>query len=228
MMDLVKTNKSDVALVNYPYFSDVKELSQYEIKMRDFLMYDFNMSLKSILIKYNFNLLDTYFFNTCRQTAIFGALALNHFFPEYNYSAYEARFNDTLLGSPVSYDHCFIIAEHKELETRCILIDMARTTNPLVFEPINEEHFYPTIEEYKDLVMTEVHEIDYNKIYERNIQEFLTELPTQDFYDELLDFIYNYQKSMAEKEKTELVQRIYGYPFKKFEELKEELKLEMR
>lgn len=209
---------------NYPFFSDTK-ISKHENKMRNFLMYDFNISLKSILIKYNFEMLDTYFFNSCRQTAVFGALVLNKFFPEYTYKAYEAKFNDTLFNEPVTYDHCFIIAKHKEIN-RSILIDMARTTNPLVFEPINENHFYPEIEEYKDLEILSCIEIPYNDVYNLNVVEFLTGLPTKDFYSELLEFIKNYQDSKADK--NDLVQKIYSYPFLKMKQFKKENAIEER
>ena len=38
---------------NYPYFVDAL-LSKQEQQMRNFLMYDFNISLKSMLLKYNY------------------------------------------------------------------------------------------------------------------------------------------------------------------------------
>jgi hypothetical protein len=218
MTDLTQKNN------NYPYYSDAT-LTQHEIEMRNFLMYDFNISLKSMLIKYNFEMLDMYYFNTCRQTAVFGALVLNKFYPEYTYEAYEAKFDDTLLGRPVQYEHCFIIAEHKEIPRR-ILIDMARTTNPLVFEPVDENHFYPDIEAYKDLKMLSYEEIPYNQVFDLNITEFLTGLPTQSFYEELLEFMENYKNSTADKDAV--VQKIYSYPFLKFEKLKAENILEER
>lgn len=213
----MQTQIAQKAKINYPFFVDAL-LSKYEQQMRDFLMYDFNISLKSMLLKYNYKEFDKYFFNSCRQTAIFGAAVLSMKFPEYTYKAYEATFNDTLFGRPVTYQHCFIIATSKEIN-RNILIDMARTTNPLVFEPINENHFYPNVDNYKDLEMTSCMELPYEMLILCTPQEYLTGLPSTQFLSELLEFIDNYQKSTS-TEKDKLVQTIYDYPFKKMEQFK--------
>ena len=162
---------------NYPYFVDAL-LSKQEQQMRNFLMYDFNISLKSMLLKYNYEEFDKYFFNSCRQTAVFGSLVLNLYYPEYGYRAYEATFNDTLFGNPVTYQHCFIIATNKELNSRNILIDMARTTNPLVFEPIDDNHFYPNVDNYKDLEMISSVEIPYEDLLISPVREYMTGLTT--------------------------------------------------
>lgn len=182
-------------------------------------MYDFNLSLKSMLLKYNFEEFDKYFFNSCRQTAVFGALVLNLKYPNYSYEAYEATFDDKLFGRPVTYEHCFIIATHKEIN-RSILIDMARTTNPLVFEPISDTHFYPDVENYKDLKMIACVEIPYRELLISPIKEYMTGLTTIEFLDELLSLIDNYENSTSEQSKNMLVQKIYDYPFKKMEQFK--------
>lgn len=203
---------------NYPYFVDAL-LSKQEQQMRNFLMYDFNISLKSMLLKYNYEEFDKYFFNSCRQTAVFGSLVLNLYYPEYGYRAYEATFNDTLFGNPVTYQHCFIIATNKELNSRNILIDMARTTNPLVFEPIDDNHFYPNVDNYKDLEMISSVEIPYEDLLISPIREYMTGLTTIEFLSELVELIENY-KSSTSKDKNVLVQKIYDYPFKKMEQFK--------
>lgn len=203
---------------SYPYFVDAL-LSKQEQQMRNFLMYDFNISLKSILLKYNYEEFDKYFFNSCRQTAVFGSLVLNLYYPEYGYRAYEATFNDTLFGNPVTYQHCFIIATNKELNSRNILIDMARTTNPLVFEPIDDNHFYPNVDNYKDLEMISSVEIPYEDLLISPVREYMTGLTTIEFLSELVELIENY-KSSTSKDKNVLVQRIYDYPFKKMEQFK--------
>lgn len=203
---------------NYPYFVDAL-LSKQEQQMRNFLMYDFNISLKSMLLKYNYEEFDKYFFNSCRQTAVFGSLVLNLYYPEYGYRAYEATFNDTLFGNPVTYQHCFIIATNKELNSRNILIDMARTTNPLVFEPIDDNHFYPNVDNYKDLEMISSVEIPYEDLLISPVREYMTGLTTIEFLSELVELIENY-KSSTSKDKNVLVQKIYDYPFKKMEQFK--------
>ena len=203
---------------NYPFYVDAL-LSKQEQQMRNFLMYEFNISLKSMLMKYNFKELDKWFFNSCRQTAVFGALILNFYYPEYSYRAYEATFNDTLFGKPVTYQHCFIIATNRELRSRNILIDMARTTNPLVFEPIDDNHFYPDVDNYKDLEMLSATEIPYEDLLISPVQEYMTGLTTIEFLSELAELIENYKKSTS-KEKDKLVQKIYDYPFKKMEQFK--------
>ena len=203
---------------NYPYFVDAL-LSKQEQQMRNFLMYDFNISLKSMLLKYNYEEFDKYFFNSCRQTAVFGSLVLNLYYPEYGYRAYEATFNDTLFGNPVTYQHCFIIATNKELNSRNILIDMARTTNPLVFEPIDDNHFYPNVDNYKDLEMISSVEIPYEDLLISPVREYMTGLTTIEFLSELVELIENYKNSTS-KDKNVLVQRIYDYPFKKMEQFK--------
>lgn len=204
--------------INYPYFVDAL-LTKQEKEIRNFLMYDFNISLKSMLMKYNFKEFDKWFFNSCRQTAVMGSLVLNLKYPDYSYRAYEATFNDTLFGNPVTYQHCFIIATCKELKSRNILIDMARTTNPLVFEPINENHFYPDVDNYKDLEMISCVEIPYEDLLISSIREYMTGLTTIEFLGELLELIEKYKKSTS-KEKNKLVQKIYDYPFKKMEQFK--------
>lgn len=203
---------------NYPYFIDAL-LSKQEQQMRNFLMYDFNISLKSMLLKYNYEEFDKYFFNSCRQTAVFGSLVLNLYYPEYGYRAYEATFNDTLFGNPVTYQHCFIIATNKELNSRNILIDMARTTNPLVFEPIDDNHFYPNVDNYKDLEMISSVEIPYEDLLISPVREYMTGLTTIEFLIELVELMENYKNSTS-KDKNVLVQRIYDYPFKKMEQFK--------
>lgn len=203
--------------ISYPYYVDAL-LSKQERQMRNFLMYDFNISLKSMLLKYNYKEFDKWFFNSCRQTAVFGSLILNLKYPDYEYKAYEATFNDTLFGKPVTYQHCFVIATHKEMD-RNILIDMARTTNPLVFEPINDNHFYPNVDNYKDLEMISCVEIPYKDLLASSVREYMTGLTTMEFLNELLDLMENFKNSTS-KGKNTLVQKIYDYPFKKMEQFK--------
>lgn len=203
--------------ISYPYYVDTL-LSKQEQQMRNFLMYDFNISLKSMLLKYNYKEFDKWFFNSCRQTAVFGSLILNLKYPDYEYKAYEATFNDTLFGKPVTYQHCFVIATHKEMD-RNILIDMARTTNPLVFEPINDNHFYPNVDNYKDLEMISCVEIPYKDLLVSSVREYMTGLTTMEFLNELLDLMENFKNSTS-KDKNTLVQKIYDYPFKKMEQFK--------
>ena len=202
---------------NYPYYVDAL-LSKQEQQMRNFLMYDFNISLKSMLIKYNFKEFDKWFFNSCRQTAVFGSLVLNLKYPDYGYRAYEATFNDTLFGEPVTYQHCFIIATHKEVNNRNILIDMARTTNPLVFEPINDNHFYPDVDNYKDLEMISCVEILYEDLLISPVREYMTNLTTMEFLNELLELMEKYKNSTSDK--SALIEVIYDYPFVKMEQFK--------
>lgn len=203
--------------ISYPYYVDAL-LSKQEQQMRNFLMYDFNISLKSMLLKYNYKEFDKWFFNSCRQTAVFGSLILNLKYPDYEYKAYEATFNDTLFGKPVTYQHCFVIATHKEMD-RNILIDIARTTNPLVFEPINDNHFYPNVDNYKDLEMISCVEIPYKDLLVSSVREYMTGLTTMEFLNELLDLMENFKNSTS-KDKNTLVQKIYDYPFKKMEQFK--------
>lgn len=188
--------------------------------MRDFLMYDFNISLKSILMKYNQKEFDKYFYNCCRQTAIMGALVMSMNFDDYDYKAYEAKFTDTLFGKPVSYEHCFIIASHKEIN-RNILVDMARTTNPLVFEPIYNGHFYPEIEAYKDTKMMSCVEIPYLELLKHPMKEYMTNLTTMEFLIELNDFMDMFKQSDSKKKEL-LVCTLYELPFKKLEHFKTE------
>lgn len=203
--------------ISYPYYVDAL-LSKQERQMRNFLMYNFNISLKSMLLKYNYKEFDKWFFNSCRQTAVFGSLILNLKYPDYEYKAYEATFNDTLFGKPVTYQHCFVIATHKEMD-RNILIDMVRTTNPLVFEPINDNHFYPNVDNYKDLEMISCVEIPYKDLLASSVREYMTGLTTMEFLNELLDLMENFKNSTS-KGKNTLVQKIYDYPFKKMEQFK--------
>lgn len=206
---------------SFPYFVDA-DLSKKEKEMRHFLMYDFNICLKSMLIRYGYNEFDKWFFNCCRQTAIAGTVLLgDKYFSEYDFKAYEADFADTLFGKPVRYQHCFIIASSKLIE-RHILIDMARTTNPLVFEPISDGHFYPNVDNYKDLKMLSCVEIPINEILQANITEYLTGLPTNIFIQELKDMIRTYQTTGSDSAKEKLLQEVYSLSFKKMEQFKKE------
>lgn len=206
---------------SYPYFVDA-ELSIKEKEIRHFLMYDFNICLKSMLIQYGYNEFDKWFFNCCRQTAIAGTVLLKEkYSDEYDFKPYEAEFADTLFGNPVKYQHCFIIASSKLLD-RHILIDMARTTNPLVFEPINSNHFYPEVDNYKDLKMLSCIEIPIDEVLQINATEYLTGLPTNIFISELKNMIKAYQVSTSITAKDKLLQEVYSLAFKKMEQFKKE------
>lgn len=51
------------------------------------------------------------------------------------------------------------------------------------------------------------------------IREYMTNLTTIEFLNELLELMKNYKNSTS-KDKNTLVQKIYDYPFKKIEQFK--------
>ena len=175
-------------------------------------MYDFNISLKSFLFEHAIeNRYDQWCYNCCRQTAVFGYFVLKSLFPEYHYRTFEAEFDDKILGHDTHYDHCFIVAEKDD---RNILIDMARTTNPLVFHPFGKVFEYPDVKEFKDMKLTKVNEFYCEPLWK--VEEYITGIPTYEIVDFLIkssDF-YN-----VIKDKDEAVRLMYSMPIIKVNEV---------
>lgn len=205
-------NEISLSDKKFPWYVEETSLSDYELEMREFLMYDFNITLKSFLFKNAIeDRYDQYCYNCCRQTAVFGYFVLNKLFPKYSYRTFEATFTDKLFDQDMNYEHCYIIASKDD---RHILIDMARTTNPLVFHPFTEKIEYPDIEEYKNMRIVESHEFFCEPLWD--VDEYITGKPTYKIVDFLLKS-RRFYKNIEEKEKA--VNFVYSIPIIKVNEV---------
>lgn len=138
-------------------------LTSEEQKARDIMLYLFNPVLKFILLTENPTEFQRFGFNSCRQTAIFGADYLSKLLPDYTFSVYEGSFIEIINGEITPYAHAYIVGAYQD---RFILIDLSRTSKPLIFMQIPSLDFYPRYNEYKD-----VHKLGHSRI---NLHSALT------------------------------------------------------
>ena len=167
-------------------------LTTEEQKARDTMVYLFNPVLKFLLMTEGQVEFQRFGCNSCRQTAIFGADYLGKLLPDYTFSAYEGSFIEVVDGEITPYVHAYIIGVY---QGRYILVDLARTSKPLIFMEINSIDAYPRIGEYKD-----VHKLGHNRInlvsaLETNEPEYLTNMIPKD----IVTMIGNLTKSLAKE-----------------------------
>ncbi len=126
------------------------KLNPEEEKVRDIMIYSFNPALKFIFLQEGRKRFSEFAFNSCRQTAIFGANYLTRLLPAYTFTAYEGDFVETMEGVVVPYKHAFIVGKKGK---RLLLVDLARTIKPLVFTIISKMGEFPDYDEYKDMAL---------------------------------------------------------------------------
>lgn len=149
------------------------KLTVEELKARDIMVNTFNPVLKFLLSESNPLMWRRYGYNSCRQTAILGAVYLKDVLPDYAIVPYEGEFTENDNGSVIKYDHCFIIASKND---RRLIVDISRTTKRLLFNVIEDIGYpYPKTGDYKEVTYLHSSPIDMIKNYEEcNFTEFFT------------------------------------------------------
>lgn len=161
------------------YYED-PNLTEEELTARDNMIYLFNPCLKTFIAKVNGEMFKQWNFNCCRQTAIIGSAMIVPYLPGYDIKAYEINYDDIIDGHEVNYEHCVIIAQK---DARRLIIDIARTSKPLVFALIPEESFdYPEYPAYKDVKRNWVEEINWKSWTTRGMYEYLTHCTPEQIY----------------------------------------------
>lgn len=166
-------------------------LTPKEEAMREEMIYYFNPVLKHIFYSRNPYEFARFGFNSCRQTAIFGAAYLRKHFPDYTYKAYEGNFEDVVEGNKVDYTHAFIIAtadylvtkstvsRNDTLEDRSLLIDISRTMRPLKFQVItNWQNIYDRNNDYRHCRLKNMRVLSVDPTIQTDDLEYLTQLPS--------------------------------------------------
>ena len=131
-------------------------LTPEEIVARDTMVYLFNPVLKFLFLTENRSEFIRFGYNSCRQTAIFGAAYLDKLLPDYTFSVYEGSFLEPVNGQIEPYAHAYIVGATKD---RYLLIDLSRTSKPLIFADVSDLNFYPRFDAYKD-----VHKLGHSRI----------------------------------------------------------------
>lgn len=178
--------------------------------MRDYMMYDFNVSLKLLFFLSSFDEFKKYCFNCCRQTAIFGAAILTEKYPDYEYHIIESSFDDLFMNHPVHYEHAYIVASHKTIN-RHLLIDLARTQSPLLFEPISNMFQYSLTGEYKNATLLSSKELNLKEMFNTNETEYLTGIETKNVL-KILHKMMNDFKNLDYIGRQFLANQMYNLP----------------
>lgn len=163
------------------------QLTQEEETARDIMGYLFNPVLKTLLCVSNSAQWAKYGFNSCRQTAIFGAVYLQKILPSYVITPYTGVFLEMTPGQkPETYEHCFIVASKG---SRNILIDISRVTHHLLFHKI-DTFDYPHCDDYKYVVLVSKEIIDLQEMYySSDIREFFTCRHHQDVMKSIVSYV---------------------------------------
>lgn len=146
-------------------------LTKREEEARDIMVYLFNPVLKFILLNSSKGEFEKYGFNSCRQTAIFGAAYLRKLLPEYDFRVYEGQFLEQECEVLTPYIHAFIIAISPD--NRRLIIDISRTTKRLLFTKIYP-NTYPNFGEYENVFKVWEKEINLDEMLNMEDREYLT------------------------------------------------------
>ena len=191
----------------YVFESDLclNQLTEQEEKARDKMVYLFNPVLKYILAHSKPEEFAKYGFNSCRQTAILGAVYLQKLLPDYNIVPYEGLFIENLPNGIEQYIHAFILANK---DKRNILIDLSRTTKRLIFHEAFE-FLYPSVEEYKNMILINKNLINlHDMIYTDEPEYFTNKKPIEVL--EIIDILINDLQQKEQIEKDAFCDTIYG------------------
>jgi hypothetical protein len=162
------------------------QLTPEEEAARDIMGYLFNPVLKLLLCMSNPKEWAKYGFNSCRQTAIFGAIYLQKILPSYTIVPYTGMFLEIVNGKKETYEHCFIVASKGN---RNILIDLSRVTHHLIFHKM-DTFGYPQCDDYKDVVLLYKDAIDLKEMYYADdIREFFTNEHPQNVMKTIVQYI---------------------------------------
>lgn len=189
-------------------------LTEKEKELRDYMVNKFNPALKLLMGYVDEDKFKAWGYNSCRQTAIFGSWfateKINKLNIQYEAHAYEATFDDVMEGTPVSYEHCYIVLESL-VSSRRILVDLSRTTHSMLFHVRGymDESLYPTdVPEYKDIAIKNVMELPWKTLIGINEVEYMTGLPSMEALETLIRTVNNLE-SLDEGKLKEVVDRTY-------------------
>ena len=183
----------------------LSQLTEQEEKARDIMVYLFNPVLKYILAHSKPEEFAKYGFNSCRQTAILGAAYLQKLLPDYDIVPYEGLFVENLPSGIEQYIHAFILASKG---SRCLLIDLSRTTKRLMFSEVLSA-LYPSVEEYKDMILINKNPINLNDmIYTDEPEYFTNKKPIEVL--EIIDILINDLQQKEQIERDAFCDTIYG------------------
>ena len=168
------------------------QLTKEEETARDIMVNLFNPVLKLLLCTYNSSKWRQYSFNSCRQTAIFGAVYLKKLLPDYDIVPYEGEFVEYYDDENTeNYSHCFIIASKNN---RTLLIDLSRTTKRLIFHRVIDS-LYPTTKEYSQMALISREVIDLDKMYYNStMREYFTQCKPIEVMDKIEKYMSNLSK----------------------------------
>lgn len=148
-----------------------------EVKMT--MEEQFIPALHKILSTQNPQAYATWGGNACRQTAILGAKLLEELLPEYKWEAWDADFNDIILGRPTAYNHAWIYGMHKT-EERKLLVDLSRNFQERLFM-VTEVNEYPKDHpEYQHMETIRKTKLNLKKMIKEH--EYFTSLKGVDLY----------------------------------------------
>ena len=181
------------------------QLTPEEESARDIMTHLFNPVLKSLLCTSNTLEWVKYGYNSCRQSAIFGAIYLQKILPNYKIVPYCGVFLEMVDNKPETYEHCFIVASNGN---RNILIDLSRVTHRLLFHKVDKLD-YPHCGDYKHVVLLSKQAIDLRAMYyDDDVLEFFTKRHPQEVMKTIVTYINSLSKLPLDMQK-EFSERIY-------------------
>lgn len=172
-------------------------LTKQEEKARDIMVHLFNPVLKFILLNSSKGEFEKYGFNSCRQTAIFGAAYLRKLLPEYDFRVYEGQFVEEENEILTPYVHAFIIATSPD--SRRLIIDISRTTKKLLFTEVYP-NIYPSFGDYENVFKLWEKEIDLDEMLNMEEQEYLTGFKPKDLMEMIEALIEDVEALPKEKQ----------------------------
>lgn len=180
-------------------------LTYLERQIRDDVIMNFNVVLKLVLNSVHPERFKMYGYNSCRQTAVLVGQYLKEKIPNANIYAYEAEFDDTLMGHPVKYAHCYNVIDYKD-KSRKILVDVSRTTEKLLWHPFsksNDFNPYPNFfEGYEDIKLLSKKELFIPEMLLMREPEYLTGLKPKELYDNVFVITEGFKKRTKEERDT--------------------------
>ena len=179
-------------------------LTEEEIKARDIMVNLFIPVLKFILSDINYDEFKRWGFNSCRQTAILGAVYLKSLLPSYTIKGYEGVFEE----DNEEYEHGFIIASK---DSRKLIIDLSRTHKRLLFRVIkDDENLYPHEEEYSICKYKSKQEYNLTDLfYKTNSAEYITGKNPRELFLYITSLVNFLKNNKTKEEQNKFANMIY-------------------
>lgn len=103
---------------------------------KEFMINKFRPELRDLFYTKGYERYKKYNFNSCRQTAVFGAFILRDAFPEYKWTACEGLMRTPYLGKIYEVEHAWIFGFNKQLGG--IVVDLESPCIKVYKTDINE------------------------------------------------------------------------------------------